>query len=133
MKKLHFQMDESLRVTGRVGFGEVEVTTDVGEKWGGLAESMTPTDLLLSSLTCCILSVVGIKAKSMGIPLQGTTATAEKQMDSKGMFEKLTVTIECPHHVDQVDRVKLERTAHHCPVHQALSPSVEQEIRFHWV
>ncbi|MBD0367064.1 MAG: OsmC family protein, partial [Flavisolibacter sp.] len=46
----------------------------------GKGERFSPTDLLATSLATCMLTVMGIKAKSMNLDLKGMKADVEKKM-----------------------------------------------------
>jgi putative redox protein len=45
---------------------------------------------------------------------------------------RLAVTIRIPGAFDAQAREVLQKTAHTCPVHQSLSPSVEIPVAFEW-
>ena len=47
-------------------------------------------------------------------------------------IQRLSVKIHVPCEVSAEDRLKLERAAHTCPVHQSLHPEIEKPIEFTW-
>jgi putative redox protein len=110
------------------------LTTDAPRDNHGRGESFSPTDLVATALGSCILTVMGLTARSLKIDLNGTTATVEKEMASAPvrMIQKLTVKIHVPHHLSDEHRQKLEHAAHTCPVHKSLHPDVQMPIEFTW-
>jgi putative redox protein len=87
-----------------------------------------------TALGSCILTVMGIMARTLNIDLAGTTASVEKEMTSTPvrMIQRLSVKIHVPHPVSLENRQKLERAAHTCPVHRSLHPEIEKPIDFTW-
>ena len=110
------------------------LTTDAPKDNQGRGESFSPTDLVATALGSCILSVMGIMARTLEIDIAGTTARVEKEMANAPvrMIQKLSVTIHVPRAVNDENKVKLERAAHTCPVHKSLHPDVEKPIEFVW-
>jgi len=110
------------------------LSTDAPKDNQGRGESFSPTDLVATALGACILTILGIQARTLNIDLAGTTATVEKEMTSTPprMIQRLTVKIRVPHAVSPENQQKLERAAHTCPVHRSLHPDVEKPIEFIW-
>ena len=110
------------------------LTTDAPKDNQGRGESFSPTDLVATALGSCILSVMGIMARTLDIDIAGTTARVEKEMANAParMIQKLSVTIRVPHAVSEENKTKLERAAHTCPVHKSLHPDVQKPIDFSW-
>lgn len=110
------------------------LTTDAPKDNQGLGESFSPTDLVATALGSCILTVMGIMARTLQIDITGTTAHVEKEMAAAPVrkIRQLSVKIHVPHQVSDDNKLKLERAAHTCPVHQSLHPDVEKPIEFTW-
>jgi putative redox protein len=110
------------------------LATDAPKDNQGRGESFSPTDLVATALGSCILTVMGILARTLEIDLAGTTATVGKEMMSAPVrrIQRLSVKINVPHQVSAENKLKLERAAHTCPVHQSLHPDVEKPIEFVW-
>ena len=110
------------------------MTTDAHKDNQGRGESFSPTDLVATALGSCILTVMGIMARTNNIDIAGTTATVEKEMATgpARMIQKLTVKIHVPHQLSPEHQQKLERAAHTCPVHKSLHPDVQKPIEFTW-
>ncbi len=125
MASIKMTYEGDLRVDG-------DFSTDVSEKWGGIGEYPTPTDLLAGSLGSCILSIMAMKANSLGFDLTGTTIEVEKVMDASGHFKAFTIIVDCSRPIDQKTAEKLEKAAHACPVHHAIDSEIEQDMTFKW-
>ncbi len=110
------------------------LTTDAPLDNQGRGESFSPTDLVATALGSCILTVLGIMARTLNLDLAGTTAIVEKEMSSTPprMIQRLAVKIHVPHPVSSENRLKLDRAAHTCPVHRSLHPDIEKPIEFTW-
>lgn len=111
-----------------------ELTTDAPKDNQGRGESFSPTDLVTTALGSCILTVMGILARTLAVDITGTTATVEKEMTASPprMISSLTVRIHVPHEISPENQTKFERAAHTCPVHKSLHPDVKAPIEFTW-
>src|SRR3712207_9239216 len=58
------------------------IETDAPTDNNGKGERFSPTDLLATSLATCMVTVMGIKARTMGIDLDGIKIEVEKIMKS---------------------------------------------------
>lgn len=110
------------------------LSTDAPKDNQGRGESFSPTDLVATALGTCMLSIMGIMARTLEIDLAGTTATVEKEMTAAPprRIASLTVRIHVPQSVTPENREKLVRAAHTCPVHKSLHPEVQTPIKFTW-
>lgn len=110
------------------------LATDAPKDNQGRGESFSPTDLVATGLGACMLTVMGIMARTLEIDIAGTTATVTKEMANAPVrrIARLTVTIRVPGERSEEDRQKLERAVRTCPVHKSLHPDVEMPIEFVW-
>jgi putative redox protein len=111
-----------------------ELDTDAPKDNQGRGESFSPTDLVATALGSCMLTIMGIMARTLEIDLTGSTATVEKEMTATPprRIASLKVKIHVPHAVSAENKQKLERAAHTCPVHKSLHPDVQMPIEFIW-
>jgi putative redox protein len=116
------------------GPSRAEINTDAPIDNQGRGESFSPTDLVATALGSCMLTVMGIQARTLNIDIAGATATVEKEMSGTAprRIQSLTVKIHVPHALSSEDRLKLERAAHTCPVHKSLHPDIQVPIEFVW-
>ena len=110
------------------------LATDAPKDNHGRGESFSPTDLLATALGSCMLTVMGIMARTLEIDIAGATASVGKEMASAPVrrIERLTVKIHVPQKLDEEQKLKLERAALTCPVHKSLHPDVQTPIEFTW-
>lgn len=105
------------------------IETDAPTDNNGKGARFSPTDLLATSLATCMLTVMGIKARSMGFDLDGVQIDVEKKMKADPRRVggiNLTCTIpDALKKLDEKDRSILKNTALTCPVQKSLHPDVE--------
>lgn len=111
-----------------------ELNTDAPTDNQGRGEHFSPTDLVATALGTCMLTIMGISARTLEINIEGATATVEKEMSSTAprRIQRLTVRIHVPHALSPDNKQKLERAAHTCPVHKSLHPDIDIPIEFTW-
>jgi putative redox protein len=112
----------------------VELNTDAPKDNQGRGESFSPTDLVATALGTCMLTVMGIMARTLNIDITGATASVAKEMTDAfpRSIRSLTVKIHIPQSLSPENKQKLERAAHTCPVHKSLHPDVQIPIEFIW-
>ena len=99
----------------------------------GKGEAFSPTDLLANALGSCILTIMGIAAKTRRINIQGTRIEVTKIMsDNPRKISKILIHIFMPSVLNQKCQVILEKSAHSCPVHHSLHTDIEKDIIFHY-
>ena len=97
----------------------------------GDGSSFSPTDLVAAALASCMVTTMAIVAQRDGLDLAGVTFHVEKHMHPEPRrIAKLPVVIHMPANLTPVQRTKLERAAHTCPVHRSLLPEIEAEVSF---
>lgn len=111
-----------------------ELHTDAPTDNQGRGESFSPTDLVATALGSCMLTVMGILARTLGIDISGATATVEKEMSTAPprRIQSLKVTLRVPGNFNPETQEKLQRAAHTCPVHKSLHPDIHTPIEFVW-
>jgi len=113
---------------------KTELATDAPVDNQGRGESFSPTDLTATSLGTCMLTTMGILARSLDVDLSGATATVEKEMSSTPprRISRLTVSIRIPVKPSPENQQRLENAAHTCPVKRSIHPDIETPIEFVW-
>ena len=134
MVSIQMEYQGDLHCSAVHGPSETVLSTDAPKDNQGRGESFSPTDLVATALGTCILTTMGILARTLQIDMSAATATVDKEMTSTAprKIERLTVKIQMPAGISEENRVKLERAAHACPVHKSLHPDVELPISFTW-
>lgn len=110
-----------------------EIISDAPVDNHGKGEAFSPTDLLANSLGSCMMTIMAIKADSLGIDLKGTTIDVTKIMQSEPRkVAKIIIVMNLPISESEKNKTILERSAMNCPVLLSLHPDLEKEITFNW-
>ena len=109
--------------------------TDAPTDNQGKGARFSPTDLVGTALGTCMLTVMGIAARTLGVAMEGAKARVEKRMvtSPKRRIGGFDVVITMPQLDDAGVRAKLEQAALQCPVHHSLHPDIQTTIRFDWL
>ncbi|GAB1487893.1 OsmC family protein [Opitutaceae bacterium] len=110
------------------------LVTDAPKDNQGRGEAFSPTDLVGTALGTCILTTLAIVARRHGVELKGARFEVTKEMstDAPRRIVRLATEIWLPIAPGALPEGLLERTAHTCPVHQSLHPSLDRPIVIHW-
>lgn len=111
------------------------IETDAPTDNQGMGARYSPTDLLATSLGCCMVTIMGIKARDMQIDLEGTEIAITKIMKSEPRrVGGIVVAFQFPATlcIDLKKQTILENAARHCPVAKSIHPEIEQEVTFNW-
>jgi len=115
-------------------YSGAEVITDAPLDNQGLAQAFSPTDLVATALASCMLTVMGIKARSMNLEIKGTEVEITKVMASEPRrISEIHATLKFPaNNFTEKERTLLENTAKTCPVAHSLHPDIKQQLVFVW-
>ena len=109
------------------------IITDAPVDNNGLGQAFSPTDTVATGLASCMLTIMGIKARDMGVDLKGTVAEVTKHMEANPRrISKIEITMSLPAEVSDKNRKILAHAAHTCPVQHSLHPDIERVIIFNW-
>ena len=97
----------------------------------GDGSTFSPTDLVASGLAACMVTLMGIAAKTHDIHLDGLSFSLEKHMaNDPRRIGSVPISIQMPSGLSPDERLKLERAAMTCPVHKSLPDELEREVKF---
>lgn len=106
--------------------------TDAPIDNNGKGERFSPTDLMATSLATCMLTVMGIKARTMGFDLTGVKAEVEKIMKADPRrVGGINLFFHFPEELKGIDsktKELLKRIGETCPVAQSIHPDIEVKI-----
>lgn len=128
----------SLRTTCTHVKSNSSFETDAPTDNHGKGERFSPTDLMATSLATCMLTVMGIKARSMGFDLDDMRIDVLKIMKSDPRrVGGIELTVHIPpalHDVDERTKTILKLTGDTCPVMKSIHPDIEVKIDWgEWV
>ena len=111
-----------------------QIITDAPLDNQGLAQGFSPTDLVATALGSCMMTIMGIKARDMGLDLTGTEIEINKVMASNPRrISEVHATLKFPANTfTDKDKTILENAARTCPVAHSLHPDIKQELVFVW-
>ncbi len=100
----------------------------------GKGEAFSPTDTVANALGSCMLTVMGIKAKDLGVDFTGATAAVTKIMAKEPRrISKIQIVFNMGIAADEKNKTILEKTGMTCPVFMSLHPDMEKQITFNWL
>ncbi|MBU6250096.1 MAG: OsmC family protein [Cyanobacteria bacterium REEB417] len=132
MTTIACRYDGDLRCHAVHGPSQSSLETDAPSDNQGQGERFSPTDLVATALSTCILTIMGITADRHGWRIDGTTARVEKTMTGSGVrrIALLEVWVTLPEHLGADQRRLLQRSGEGCPVKRSLEGAVPMQI--HW-
>ncbi|HAE13641.1 MAG: OsmC family protein [Chitinophagales bacterium] len=106
------------------------IQTDAPVDNHGKGEAFSPTDLLSSSLACCMFTMMGIVAERHEMDISGSYASVEKIMESDPrrvgtIIIRMTIA---DRGLSEKQKEILEHTARTCPVLLSLSGEMVKEL-----
>jgi uncharacterized OsmC-like protein len=112
-----------------------KLITDAPPDNQGRGEYFSPTDLVATALGSCIVTVMGIAARTHEFNIDGTKLVITKIMTTEAPRRIAEVVIEMTFppeaYSDKVKKI-LEFTVKNCPVALSLHPDVKQTITLHY-
>ncbi len=112
-----------------------KLITDAPVDNQGKGEFFSPTDLVATSLGSCMITIMGIAAKTHGFNIDGASWTVTKIMaDNPRRIGEIIVELTFPpnEYTDQQKRV-IEHISRNCPVALSLHPDVKQTVRIDYL
>jgi len=110
-----------------------KIITDAPIDNKGKGAAFSPTDLTAVALGSCMLTIMGISAKSRNINFAGTHATIEKKMGSNPRrISEIILHLYFPNSHTEVEQKLFQKSAHSCPVHHSLHHEIQINIQFHF-
>lgn len=106
--------------------------TDAPVDNNGKGERFSPTDLMATSLATCMVTVMGIKARTMGFDLNEVKVEVEKIMKADPRrVGGIYLTFHIPDGLKNIDdktKTILKHTGNTCPVQHSLHPDIEVKV-----
>jgi uncharacterized OsmC-like protein len=106
--------------------------TDAPPDNNGRGERFSPTDLLATSLGTCMITVMGIKARSMGFDLNDIKIEVLKIMKADPRrVSGIELTFHIPESLKSIEektKTLLKNIGENCPVMLSIHPNIEVKI-----
>ncbi len=105
-----------------------EFISDVPQAHSGSDEAPSPMVLLAAALAACTTMTVRSYAHRKGWPLKAVHAEVEHHSPAGDLPERYLVKMSLEGDLDADQRAALEKIAHKCPVHKALTGQLSVEV-----
>ena len=106
--------------------------TDAPTDNNGKGERFSPTVMMATSLATCMLTVMGIKARTMGFDLNGVKIEVLKIMKADPRrVGGIELTFQIPDSLKSIDektKAILKNTGNTCPVMLSIHPDIEVKV-----
>jgi len=106
--------------------------TDAPIDNNGKGERFSPTDLMATSLATCMITVMGIKARTMGFDLNDVKIDVLKIMKADPRrVGGIELTFHIPDALKEIDektKAILKNTGETCPVMKSIHPDIEVKV-----
>ena len=97
----------------------------------GKGEAFSPTDTVATAMASCMLTIMGIKARDLGLDLVNTYAEVTKEMSADPRrISGIKVDVFVKGKLSAKERTVLENVAKACPVLQSIHPDIKKDITF---
>lgn len=124
-----------LRTTATHKNSDTSIITDAPSDNNGKGEAFSPTDLVATALSSCMLTIMGILShKESMTPIDGTITEITKVMyaDPRRIGE-IHINLVMPQlNYSEREKKMYENAARACPVAKSLHPDIKQVIKFIW-
>lgn len=113
----------------------IKIITDAPLDNQGKGEAFSPTDLMATSTATCMLTIMGIAARTHNINMDGTTVEVVKIMaDNPRRISEIHTILQIPDNgLTDKQKTILENAATTCPVMLSLHPDIKKEIIFNYL
>ncbi|WP_299456536.1 OsmC family protein [uncultured Microscilla sp.] len=111
------------------------LVTDAPTDNHGKGETFSPTDLVATALGACMLTVMGIWARTADIDLTDTQIETTKVMgNNPRRVSEIHINFQFPTSLQltEAQQTKLKEVALNCPVAKSLSADLKQVVTFSW-
>ncbi len=111
-----------------------EIITDAPVDNQGKGEAFSPTDLVAASLGSCMITIIGIAARTHGFNVDGTRMAITKVMkDTPRMIAEIIVELTFPpENYSDKQKAIIENITRTCPVALSLHPDVKQTVKLNF-
>lgn len=112
---------------------ETIIVTDAPVDNGGKGSAFSPTDLVATALSSCMLTIIGIASETHSFSIEGTLCEVEKIMAANPRrisAINMKMYIKGQESYTDKERAIIENAAKTCPVWFSLSADMEKNIEF---
>lgn len=110
------------------------IITDAPTDNNGKGEAFSPTDLVATAAASCMMTIMGIKANSKELNIDGASATVNKIMgENPRHISGIEIVVTMPKNdYSEKDKKSLIAAGIGCPVYKSLGEMVKVDTKFEW-
>lgn len=114
-------------------FSGTNIYTDAPLDNQGKSQNFSPSDLVATALASCMMTLMGIAARTHNINIDKTRAEVVKVMaaDPRRISE-IKIRMSFPSDYSDKEKAILERAALTCPVAKSLHTDIKQDVTFYY-
>ena len=134
MEKIKITYDGDLRTNATHLRSGSEIATDAPVDNKGKGENFSPTDLFAAALGSCMLTIMGITAKTHEFSIDGSNIDIDKIMGKNPRrVSSIKILINLKGEFSHKEKQLLMKAAHHCPVSKSIHPEINEEVVFNFI
>ena len=109
------------------------VKTDAPIDNNGKGQNFSPTDLFVTSLASCMMTIMGITAKTSGFSIEGSFAEVTKTMSANPRrISRIDICFNIKGKISNRNQNKLIKAASYCPVSNSINPDIDEQVSFNF-
>jgi len=112
-----------------------KLITDAPLDNNGEGKYFSPTDLFVTALGSCMLTIMGLSAKTYGFSIEGTIISTEKIMGTNPRrVAEIIMDFHFPKGNNYTEKEKklIEYAIKNCPVANSINPEIKMTINFNY-
>ena len=133
MSDISIKYDGKLRTTAIHHQSGSIISTDAPIDNKGKGEKFSPTDLFVTALGSCMLTIMGITAQTHGFNIDGSSVDIKKNMGTNPRrVSSIKISININGTFSDKEKQLLQNAANHCPVSKSIHPDIDEQITFNF-
>ena len=109
-----------------------KIATDAPVDNGGQGSSFSPTDLLATAYLSCMLTIIDLKSKNLGIETKSKGCVEKIMENNPRRISTLNINISLSGNFPIDKREGIEKAARNCPVALSVSSDLSTNITFNY-
>ena len=133
MSDISIKYDGGLRTSAVHHQSGSIISTDAPTDNQGKGENFSPTDLFVTALGSCMLTIMGITAQTHGFNIDDSGIDIKKIMGiNPRRVSSIEIAINISGAFSDKEKQLLIKAAKHCPVSKSIHPDIEEHVTFNF-
>ena len=135
MNSFEIKYNGNLRTSAKHLDSNTVITTDAPKDNQGLGRTFSPTDLVASSLSSCMMTIIAIAARTHSINISCMESNVSKKMSTTNprRIDRIDIVIDIEGEFEDKAKKIIERSAKNCPVHHSLNHDIEINLKINYL